>query len=220
MFILRLLFALLLSGMPAAAQTLTGPVQVIDADTLDIGADAPVRLIFIDAPEGGQTCRDGARTLDCGAMATAAARAMLEGRRAVCVAEGRDAYGRHLAVCTVDGRDANAALVRSGWALRYRDDLRYDAEEKEAIFAGRGVWAYAMANPAQWRQGLRVARGVRNAPPGDCVIKGNISANGRIYHLPGMRYYDRTGIDESRGERWFCTEAEARAAGWRRSRSG
>ena len=27
--------------------------------------------------------------------------------------------------------------------------------------------------------------------------------------------YDETRIDESEGERWFCNEDEARAAGWR-----
>jgi hypothetical protein len=54
------------------------------------------------------------------------------------------------------------------------------------------------------------------ASSGSCDIKGNISESGeRIYHLPNNRYYDVTGIDESRGERWFCSEAEARAAGWR-----
>jgi len=55
-------------------------------------------------------------------------------------------------------------------------------------------------------------------PSADCVIKGNISSSGRIYHLPGSAAYDKTNIDESRGERWFCTEAEARAAGWRPTR--
>jgi hypothetical protein len=49
----------------------------------------------------------------------------------------------------------------------------------------------------------------------DCRIKGNISSSGRIYHVPGSRYYESTEIKESEGERWFCTEAEARAAGWR-----
>jgi hypothetical protein len=53
------------------------------------------------------------------------------------------------------------------------------------------------------------------APPGRCPIKGNISQNGRIYHVPGSPSYDGTKIDESAGERWFCSEAEARAAGWR-----
>lgn len=44
------------------------------------------------------------------------------------------------------------------------------------------------------------------------------SRNGRIYHMPGAEHYDRTRIDASKGERWFCSEAEARAAGWRRAR--
>jgi endonuclease YncB( thermonuclease family) len=48
-----------------------------------------------------------------------------------------------------------------------------------------------------------------------CKIKGNVSGSGKIYHLPGSYSYDRTKIDESKGERWFCTEDEARAAGWR-----
>ena len=54
------------------------------------------------------------------------------------------------------------------------------------------------------------------APPsGTCRIKGNISGSGKIYHLPGSSLYDKTRIDESKGERWFCTEEEARATGWR-----
>ena len=54
----------------------------------------------------------------------------------------------------------------------------------------------------------------------DCLIKGNISrASGeRIYHVPGGQYYSRTKITTSKGERWFCSEPEARAAGWRRSK--
>ncbi|MGB8274292.1 MAG: hypothetical protein WCF16_03370 [Alphaproteobacteria bacterium] len=52
-----------------------------------------------------------------------------------------------------------------------------------------------------------------------CQIKGNINDEGeRIYHVPGGQFYDRTRINQSNGERWFCTEAEARAAGWRRSK--
>jgi hypothetical protein len=52
-----------------------------------------------------------------------------------------------------------------------------------------------------------------------CNIKGNVSTQGeRIYHVPGQRYYDDTRISASHGERWFCSEEEARAAGWRRSK--
>jgi endonuclease YncB( thermonuclease family) len=49
-----------------------------------------------------------------------------------------------------------------------------------------------------------------------CRIKGNIGSSGnRIYHVPGSSSYNATRIDTAKGERWFCSEAEARAAGWR-----
>jgi len=52
------------------------------------------------------------------------------------------------------------------------------------------------------------------------VIKGNISLRSgeRIYHVPGQRYYDQTKINGLFGERWFCTEREAIAAGWRKAK--
>lgn len=54
---------------------------------------------------------------------------------------------------------------------------------------------------------------------GACNIKGNVSTKGeRIYHVPGQKYYSKTSIQASNGERWFCSEEEARAAGWRRSK--
>jgi hypothetical protein len=55
----------------------------------------------------------------------------------------------------------------------------------------------------------------------DCNIKGNISTNTgeKIYHLPGMEYYTRTKISPENGERWFCTEAEAVANGWRKAKT-
>jgi hypothetical protein len=50
------------------------------------------------------------------------------------------------------------------------------------------------------------------------VVKGNISSSGeRIYHLPGMRFYEQTDIDPARGERWFRSAEEAERAGWRRA---
>lgn len=55
----------------------------------------------------------------------------------------------------------------------------------------------------------------------NCNIKGNVSIGSgeRIYHLPGQEYYAATIIRPEYGERWFCSEAEARSAGWRKSRS-
>ncbi|OGE76682.1 MAG: hypothetical protein A3C85_04155 [Candidatus Doudnabacteria bacterium RIFCSPHIGHO2_02_FULL_48_21] len=48
----------------------------------------------------------------------------------------------------------------------------------------------------------------------DCTgkIKGNISSNSKIYHMPGGSFYNRTVP-----EMCFDSEAEARAAGFRKS---
>lgn len=66
---------------------------------------------------------------------------------------------------------------------------------------------------------LLVPTSAASAQSADCVIKGNVSTKGeRIYHVPGDEYYNDTRIQSSHGERWFCSEEEARAAGWRRSK--
>lgn len=52
-----------------------------------------------------------------------------------------------------------------------------------------------------------------------CDIKGNVEFNTgeKIYHLFGMTFYNDTVINPDYGERWFCTEAEAKANGWRKA---
>lgn len=220
----RLLLLALLLGFPAWAEVMTGPVRVVDADTIDVGAPVNVRLLGIDAAEDAQTCSDAAgAVLPCGAMATRAARDLYEGRIAVCEVRARDRYGRALATCAIDGRDMGAALVSAGLAQLYRDDATYAEEEKAARLLWRGLWAYDMIRPATWRTERRSTRSAQAGEgqvrpvEGGCGIKGNIGTGGFIYHLPGMRDYDRTTIRQDRGERWFCTEAEALSAGWRRA---
>lgn len=54
------------------------------------------------------------------------------------------------------------------------------------------------------------------SPDPSCAIKGNVNSRGDfIYHVPGGRDYNRTDIKPEEGDRWFCTEAEAQAAGFR-----
>lgn len=57
-------------------------------------------------------------------------------------------------------------------------------------------------------------------PGSGCDIKGNISVNTgeRIYHVPGQEHYQETVISTAKGERWFCSEDEARRAGWRKAK--
>lgn len=64
-----------------------------------------------------------------------------------------------------------------------------------------------------------VAGSLPNALNPACKIKGNISAASgeRIYHVPGQYWYAESRVLPHRGERWFCTENEARVAGWRKA---
>ncbi len=87
--------------------------------------------------------------------------------------------------------------------------------ERSSCDAGRvvmrGIFRISAALLAVW---LPLAHGPAMA--GNCLIKGNINRHGeRIYHVPGSRWYSRTIITPAKGERWFCSEREAIAAGWR-----
>lgn len=132
-----------------------------------------------------------------------------------------DRYGRIVSVCHAHGEDLNGWMVANGWAMAYRDYSRdYVQQEQSAAAAKVGIWQGDFVPPWEWRRGKRLAAEqpqVDNS--GACNIKGNISSSGEhIYHVPGGEYYSRTKISPSKGERWFCSEAEARAAGWRKSK--
>ncbi|ALN75648.1 hypothetical protein M673_23175 (plasmid) [Aureimonas sp. AU20] len=212
-----------LTSTPApAAGRIEGRATVVDGDTLAIeGTKARIRLYGMDAPESSQTCDDAAgKRYLCGGRA-AQYLADLIGRsgRVTCFEEDRDRYGRIVAECATLGNVVlNAAMVKAGWAIEYKQysDGRYSQEEAEAKAAKRGIWVGQFIEPSRWRnQGQRLeSERVAEGQPKGCDIKGNISSSGKIYHMPGQQNYGRTKINEKAGERWFCSEAEARAAGW------
>lgn len=212
-----LLTVLCLAALPLAALAdPRGRVRVLDADTWEVGATT-VRLHGIDAPETDQTCTDAAGVdWACGAWASQQVRDRYQGRVATCRRVTTDRYGRTVARCVIDGRDAGRDLVADGLAFAYRRySMEYDLEEKAAAINQRGLHASRMQSPAAHR----AARNPQAPPPQGCDIKGNISAGGiRIFHVPGQQHYRRTRISPARGERWFCSQAEARAAGWRKAR--
>ncbi|SDI50707.1 thermonuclease family protein [Lutimaribacter saemankumensis] len=219
---LRLSAALVLSVL--ATVTLADPsgtVRVVDGDTLSVGG-VTVRLHGIDAPETDQFCGgNGAPSWPCGAWVGNELRARVQGRHATCRAIDTDRYGRVVAKCFVDGKDIGQELVRDGLAFAYRKySWDYDLDEKSAAVKDRGLHGTGIQSPAAFRRASRAGLAAASDPgaPAGCVIKGNISSKGRrIYHMPGQEWYSRTRINTAKGERWFCSEAEARAAGWRRA---
>lgn len=206
---------------PVGAQVFDGPLVVIDGDTFDVG-HTRVRLYGVDAPEIGQSCTNPSGVAwDCGTWVSEQVRARFEGQNVRCEEVVQDLYGRSVARCSVRGKDLGRALVQEGLALAYRKySMVYDLDEKGAVVTGRGLHGHVMARPEDYRRAVRADRVAQNpAPDPACVIKGNINSKGRrIYHMPGQDHYDRTSIRPSNGERWFCTEAGARTAGWRRAK--
>ncbi len=201
----------------ALASEVSGSVRVIDGDTIDLNG-VRVRLHGIDAPEQNQSCRtEQGLEWACGAWVTAQVKARFEGRQALCTQVDIDRYDRIVATCVVDGVDVGQAIVADGLAFAYRRySLAYDLDEKAAAVSDRGLHGMRVQSPSQFRRTRAVGRIPLDR---SCAIKGNISSGGtRIYHMPGQADYERTGIRENKGERWFCSEAEAQAAGWRRAK--
>src|SRR4051812_32580738 len=200
----------LASGYSPRGETISGPVRVVDGDSLRVG-DTEVRLFGVDAFEGRQVCvRDG-NPWRCGEAAANELRKLTTGAAITCDKRDIDSYGRTVAVCSNGTVDLAAELARAGLALAYRqfsDD--YVDEESEAKAARRGAWAGDFTAPWDARRAGGAQLRQLQSGSGDAVsgcrgtgIKGNISkpSGERIYHVPGSSSYDDTRIDEADGER-------------------
>ena len=220
-------------SVTSPSSALIGRASVIDGDTIEIQGER-VRLNGIDAPESAQLCNDASgKSYRCGAVAAQALSAFLaKSSPTKCEYVERDQYGRFVGNCLrADGSSVAAWLVRNGHALDWRrySNGAYAADQKTAAAAKVGLWAGTFQSPWEWRAeqssivevpapAMPIAPLTAMRKTGKCEIKGNISNKGeRIYHTPGQKFYSRTRISESKGEHWFCSEAEARAAGWRRA---
>lgn len=239
---MRAVFAIvccLVSIHAARAEQVHAVPQIVDADTVYAGP-TKIRLNGIDAPEMDQVCIDASgKNWSCGIEAREKLQAYANGRPWICHLTGTDIYKRHLGSCTVGGEDVSRWLVRHGWALAFRRySTVYVADEDYAREQKRGLWGGAFVAPWEWRhrssatlvlgavavpiqaQSRLLSPTATVQPPApNCAIKGNLKSAGQcIYHLAGGRFYDRLDMQRSASRRWFCSEAEAKAAGCRKSK--
>jgi endonuclease YncB( thermonuclease family) len=157
MLILRrvLLALLLVTAIPAWAETLTGRVVAIaDGDTLTLltpdRRQVKVRLHGIDTPEARQPFGNRARQ----ALSELAFQ-----KPARVEVQDTDRYGRTVGRVYVGPVDVNAELVRHGMAwvyTRYNRDPALPQLEAEARAARRGLWADPQPVPPwDWRRQQR-----------------------------------------------------------------
>jgi len=171
--------------------------RVIDGDTLVTASGDTVRLTGIDAPEYPQGC--------LGDQAKDRLAELVDGQTLkIEKLDKKDNFGRILAFVFLDDVLLNQTLVEEGLAKSEGTKLAYSADiikaETGAKTLQKGIWSNLCLNP-------------------DCVIKGNVRKdnNTKIYHLPDCYNYTKIVIDESNGDKWFCTEAEAKVAGFTKS---
>lgn len=212
----------------AGTQPIYGIAIAGDGDSLTIRGER-IRLFGIDAPEFDQVCSRGGTQWACGQEAATQLAKLVTGKEVRCVPTGEDAFGRTVARCTAGSVDVNRVMVATGMAVAFRRySTDYVSAEESARSNRRGMWAGTFTMPSEVRatssnpkQQVRTSPGRTSARPatpqsftsGACNIKGNRSRRGDwIYHVPGMPYYQQTQAEEV-----FCTEDQARAAGYRRA---
>ncbi|CAH0345883.1 thermonuclease family protein [Bacillus sp. CECT 9360] len=203
-------------------------VKVVDGDTVKIkmnnGQEETVRLLLIDTPE---TVHPSKPVQPYGKEASQFAKKLMPAGSQIEVEPGigeRDKYGRLLAYFYVDGESVNKKLLENGLArvayvyapnTKYIDEFREiqdQAREKEL-----GIWSlenYATSLGFDDSYASNVAETDEAvSESSSCEIKGNINSGGeKIYHIPSGQYYGITKPEEM-----FCTEAEAKEAGFRKS---
>lgn len=221
--------------------------RVIDGDTIEVFGSKRVRYIGIDTPETVDPRRPvecfGRKAKEVNTRLVEGKTVRLEKD-----ISQSDKYGRLLRYVWVDGKMINDILIRLGfaYATTYPPDVKYQElfreAQREAQENKRGLWAGCPTTNTTPEVRLPQASGLQPGAlegrdfgagqsdatngSGDvqglssCTIKGNISSSGeKIYHLLGCGSYDKTVIDESIGERWFCTQEEAVNAGWRKAKN-
>lgn len=218
--------------------------RAVDGDTLKVmyeGKSQSVRLLLVDTPETSHP-KLGVQPL--GQEAKQYTKQVLEKAKKIelefDIGPNRDKYSRLLAYVYADGVMLQESLLKKGYArvayiyppnVRYVDEFEtiQNKSKKQAL----GIWKYENYaqddgfHPSEFQEdsntttsnstttsGTASSNGnsTSSTPPNNtCTIKGNINSKGeKIYHTTESRNYKSTNP-----EAWFCTEAEAIAAGYR-----
>jgi endonuclease YncB( thermonuclease family) len=198
-------------------------LSVIDGDTLQLDGDV-VQLYGIDAPELGQLCDSDGHLWHCGLEAALALSKLVNLNRSSlhCAPWSKDAKDvsarRHVAqVCEVGGEDVAVLMLDAGNSLVLPGAFPdYVEAEQRAREGGLGIWHSDFVRPSEWRGGVQ-SPDRRSDSSRDCNIKGVIGVDGqRQYFVPTDAEYRALTIDPDQGDKMFCSDEEARLAGWRR----
>lgn len=217
---------------------------VKDAGTVQLG-NTVYRLDGIDAPAADQLCIDEhADVWTCGIEARDQLTKLIGGKPIHCDDIGVDPTfkKRRLGVCKLEGDPTSLSqvMVQKGYALNVETSAtgRFKPDQATATDSRAGLWKGCFVAPRDFRLGKKDGALLGNACPADrdtqirnalfpddlpmpagCNIKGKYAVRARvtgnvgIYHLQACRSYP--GL--ANPDRWFCSEEDAQAAGFRRA---
>ena len=193
-------------------------ILVIDGDTLEV-AGRIIQLAGIDAPEIGQVCVHGDQDWHCGLRAAYALHKFIElaADPVICSRLTVTAEGILAGTCEAGEENLALTMLRGGYAVAPPDaGFFYRETEKKARAAGLGLWASRFVLPWEWREGKRLPEEAAWADH-VCQILGTISPSGeKLYYVPTDPRFHDVRDDRADIVREFCSDEEARAAGWRR----
>ena len=230
-------------GLSIPGPSLAAEQTVIDGNTLILNGQT-FRLAGIEAPATDQTCLDGSGAIwRCGIEARDRLKAFVGSRTIFCNEVGADPIyrKRRIGTCRVEGETTsiNQWLASEGWALNVDLNGRYKTEENVARDAKKGLWNGCFVAPEVLRRWSKTMAKLLGAAcpsdsdwqtlstlfpdhpsmPANCSIKGKLAARALIsghrgvYHMRSCRSYQRT----KNPDRWFCSEDEAKAEGFRKA---
>jgi micrococcal nuclease len=171
--------------------------RVIDGDTIVLKDGRVIRYIGIDAPEKKECFWEEAKKLNEQLVSNKPVRLEFDTNQ-------MDRFGRYLAYVYLDDLLVNRYLLEKGAAKFFLDTVN-TKHQKKLIEAAElahqkrvGLWQKCATNPKI-----------------GCIIKGNLDKyDKRFYHLPEYRHYPTVKVNLEKGDQWFCTEEEAKKAGF------
>lgn len=181
-----------------ASKTFYEVKDVIDGDTFVTKELQFIRLEDIDAPE-----LDGC----LGKEAKDELTKLIAGKKVFIKVIYTDArYNRLVgSVYTWQG-NVEEVMLRKGLAT-----FRGNKDRKNLLKAS----AYARENNIGVNS--NICTQTENPKNAKCNIKGNTTGKEKLYQLPSCKHYKNTLVQLHLGDRWFCTEKEALAAGFIKS---
>jgi len=184
---------------PQGKEELKGTVvRVVDGDTFDLEEGVRIRLAGAEAPEYPEGCLSS--------KAKERLEELILGKEVEIEVIEEDSFGRKVGLVMEDGLLIDKTMVEEGLArAESGENPRHGADllsaEDSAKKAERGIWSSLCAGEE------------------GCLIKGNVRRDlgTKVYHLPECYNYEKIVVNEREGDQWFCSEAEAQKAGFRKS---